>query len=149
MFLFSSNIFISRPALPLGKSYFAVYVLLMRLASGNEVMFNNKAGMTYWFHRQCVWRRATVSIKAEDLDSITYNPAQRVWSLFDPPNGKKPIDNTLINSARIFYAVFASPDATRFTYLAKEHALRWLLSPWDNYELGRLCVSSIFNDDCV
>ena len=136
--------------LSIGKSYFAVYALLRRLAAGLPVMFSNKHGFTYWFHEQGLWRLPTESFAPDDLSLISYDPAYRVWSLVDPPDEKQPLKGHLFSDVGIFYAVFASPDNARFKNLVeKDDACLWLLSPWDNNELRHLYVSLIINESCT
>ena len=109
-------------------------------------MFNNKHGFTYWFHEQGLWKLKTKSFEPEDFRRLPHDSAHRIWSLFDPPDRKDHLKGHLFSEFGIFYAVFASPDNSRFKSLVeKDGACRWLLSPWDNNELCRLYVSSIVN----
>ena len=140
-----------KPSTPsIGKSYFAVYALLRRLAAGHSVMFNNKHEETYLFQEQGVWMRPTTSIQHRDLLRIPYDPAHRVWALFDPSNKKEAIGGPLTSNKKVFFAIFASPDPARFKDLVEnDGAYRWLLSPWDDNELRYLYVSLIVSGLCV
>ena len=120
----------------IGKSYFVVYVLLRRLSAKRPVIFNSHYGVTYWFQESGVSEKKTASIVPRDLDPTVFRPDEQcLWSLIDPPIKKEPIEGPIIDH-RLFYAISASPDITRFKHLYR--APRWLLSPWTVEELSVL-----------
>ncbi|KAI0801533.1 hypothetical protein C8Q74DRAFT_1215090 [Fomes fomentarius] len=132
----------------IGKSYFAVYVLLRRLTDKEPTLFSTSSGTTFLFDVSGVRKRPSKTIDASDvfeLLGLKDEDEARIWSLIDPGRKVEPIRNRLTNFG-FFYAVFASPNETRYKdLLNKDGAPLWIMSPWEISELVRLIkISEVY-----
>ncbi|KAL4246393.1 hypothetical protein ABKN59_009160 [Abortiporus biennis] len=102
----------------IGKSYFALYALLRRIAEGQPVLFSTALGETYL--------KPTNHVRPADLPP--YNLSNlRAWSLV---GGRSNLGQSGVTARSLFWAVSTSPRRRRYRELEKRTSSRkWILNP--------------------
>ncbi|KAI0801466.1 hypothetical protein C8Q74DRAFT_1365064 [Fomes fomentarius] len=120
----------------IGKSYFAVYVLLRRLADRQPTLFSASNETTFLFDESGVRETPSPTVRAHHVFELLGKAEPRLWSLIDPGPKVEPISPCITQA--FFYVVFASPNGKRYKHLTARGATLWIMSSWELSDLLRL-----------
>ena len=119
--------------------------MLRRLATKQPTAFTNRNEVTYWFDEDGVYKILTTSINVDLIFPSSFPPpkeSRRIWYLANAPYGTEPLfGEPYRRHPGLFYAVFISPNATRYRKLLTSGAQVWIMEPWPADEIAGLCVS--------
>ena len=112
-----------------GKSFFAVYVLLRRMAEKQSVLYSDGYGRTYHIDEDGVHMARTNDIHLDDH----FGHLPSAWSLVNASD-EQPIPFSVTRLLPLYF-VFGSPPFRRFKGLLNHYAHEWIMAPWSAEEL--------------
>ncbi|KAI0737356.1 hypothetical protein C8Q80DRAFT_1213894 [Daedaleopsis nitida] len=123
-----------------GKSYFIIYALLRRMATGQRTLFSTTAEDAFLFDEQGAWEMEKKDITQKHIPRADDN-GPPIWSLIDADDGG-PLHTRAIACRMVFAVVAASPTGTngynKWYEKGAGKVKRIVAGPWNVEELHNL-----------